>query len=264
MDVRPALIADAQPTELVQPGQGPLHHPPMDAEATAVGGQTLRQDWLNPQRAQDSPMGFRAIGSVSLNLDWSPAWASSLAPNGRNGLHQGQQLGHVMAVSSGQNDGQGNSPGVRNHVVLASRFAPVRGIGSRFFPHHQPLGRTHYPPQPVTNQSDRLLAVWTAKVHEVSAKSQLPANHEDDASRSCPSRTPSPGVTSPRGCRSSGRTTLRSALAGRSKAFDRDSAVGEAWAAATKVESVPIVHHLPVVSPSASPPSQGEATTNRP
>jgi hypothetical protein len=32
---------------------------------------------------------------------------------------------------------------------------------------------------------------------------------------------------------------------------------------ATKVESVPIIYHLPVAFPSASPPSQGEATTNQ-
>ena len=254
MDVRPALIADAQPTELVQPGQRPLHHPPMDPQSTAVGGRTLRQDWLNSQGAQLSTMGFRAIRSVSLNLVWFTAGSAPLACHRRDSCYQGQQLGHVMVVSPSQNGGPGNSLGVRNHMVLTPRFAPVRGIGPRFSPHPRPLGRTHYPPQLGTNQSGRPLAVWTAKVHEASAKSQLPANHEDDASRSCPSRTPSPGVTSPRGCRSSGRTTLRSALAGCSKAFALESAVCEAWAAATKVELVPIVHHLPVVFPSASPP----------
>ena len=162
-----------------------------------------------------------------MNLVWFTAGPAPLTTHRRNSCHQRQQLGHVMAVSSGQNGGQGDSLGVRNHVVLTPRFAPVCGIGSRFSPHRQLLGRTHYPPQLGTNQSGRLLAVWTAKVHEASAKPQLPANHEDDASRSCPSRTPSPGVTSPRECRSSGRTTLRSALAGRSKAFDLDSALCE-------------------------------------
>ena len=51
---------------------------------------------------------------------------------------------------------------------------------------------------------------------------------------------------------------------GRSKAFGWDSAIREAWAAATKVGSVPIVHRLPVVFPSASPSSQGEANTTGP
>ena len=35
----------------------------------------------------------------------------------------------------------------------------------------------------------------------------------------------------------------------RSKAFDLDSVVCQAWVAATKVELVPIAHHLPVLPP---------------
>ena len=83
MDVRPALIAGAQATELVQPGQRPLHHPPMDSQATAMGGQILQQkdqDWPNPQGAQPPPMGFRVIGSVSLNLVWFTAGSALLQP----------------------------------------------------------------------------------------------------------------------------------------------------------------------------------------
>lgn len=80
MDVRSALIANAQPTELVQPGQRPLHHPLMDPQPTAVGSQTLRQDWLNPHGAQLPPMGFRSIGSVSLDLVWFMAGPAILQP----------------------------------------------------------------------------------------------------------------------------------------------------------------------------------------
>ena len=91
MDVGPPLIAHAQPKELVQPGQRPLHHPPMDPQPTAVGGQTLRQDWLNPQGVQPPPMGFRAICSVSLNLVWFMAGPTPLATHRRNNCYQGQQ-----------------------------------------------------------------------------------------------------------------------------------------------------------------------------
>ena len=65
-----------------------------------------------------------------------------------------------------------------------------------------------------------------------------------------------PGVASARGCHSSARTISQSELAGRSKAFDLDSVVCAAWALATKVESVPINHQLPIVFPSASPLKQ--------
>ena len=263
MYVVPSLIANTQPTQLVQPGYRTLHWPPVDAQPATMAGETLCQDGLNSQRTQFPPMGFRVIGSVTLDSVWSMARPTDFTPNPRNGGHQGQQLGHVMAVSLGQYGRQGESIGVSNQVVLAPRFAPVRGIGSRFSPHPQRLEWTRYPPGLGTNQSGRPLAVWRAEVHVASAKPQPPASHEDDASSSCPSRIPSPGAASARGSRSSARILFQSALAGRSKVFDLDSVVCETWALATKVVSVPIIYHLPVAFPSASPPSQGEATTNQ-
>ena len=105
MNVGPALIADAQPTELVQPGQGPLHHPPVDAQPTAVGGQTLRQDWLDPQGAQPAPMGFRAIGSVSLNLVW-----------------------FTVGGKTGPNPTDRRKPGSKHHVITDGRGIPLATI----------------------------------------------------------------------------------------------------------------------------------------
>ncbi len=228
MNVGSPLVANAQPSELVQPCQGSLHHPPMDAEATPVLGKALGQDRLYPQRPQRAPMRFRVICSVSLNSVWSPAWASSLAPNGRNGFHQGQQLGHIMTISSRQDDGQRDSLGVGDQVVFAPRLTPIGRIGPRFSPRRPPLGWRRYPPRLGTSQSGRLLAVWPETVHEGFARPQLPASLEDDANRSCPSHTPSPGAASPKECRSSGRTRYQSAPEGRSGASGQGSAI--AWA----------------------------------
>jgi hypothetical protein len=100
MDVRPPLIKDAQPTDLVQPSQCPLHHPPMDPQPTPVGGQKLRQDWLNPKGAQPPPMRFRAIGSVSSNLVWFTAGPAQIATH---------QMGHVNVPDALQvGDGPGH------------------------------------------------------------------------------------------------------------------------------------------------------------
>ena len=105
MNVGPPLVADAQPAELMQPSQGSLNHPTIDSEAAAVLGEALGQDRLDPQRVQCLSVRFRVISSVSLNLVRSPTRAASPAPNWWNGLHQGQQLGHVMTISSRQDGG---------------------------------------------------------------------------------------------------------------------------------------------------------------
>ena len=134
MNVGSPLIADAQPAELMQPSQGSLNHPTIDSEAAAVLGEALGQDRLDPQRAQCLAARFRVISSVSLNLVRSPTRAASPAPNWWNVLHQGQQLGHVMTISSRQDGGQGDSLGVGNQVVFAPQLAPVSGIGPSFPP----------------------------------------------------------------------------------------------------------------------------------
>ncbi len=221
MNVGSPLVANAQPSELVQPGHGSLHYPPMDSEATPVLGKSLGQDRLYPQRPQRAPMRFRVISSVSLNLVWSPAWTSSLAPNWRNGLHQGQQLGHIVTIGSRQDGGQRDPLGVGNQVVFAPRLAPVGGIGPSFSPRRPPLGWKRYPPRLGTSQSGRLFAVWPATVHEGFARPQLPASLEDAANRSCPSHIPFPWATFPRECRSSGRTRYQSVLPRKERSLRR-------------------------------------------
>jgi hypothetical protein len=253
VDVSPSLIADAQPPKLVKPGQCPLHHPAVYAQAAAVLSQTLREHWLNPQGAQHFPMGPGVVGTVSLNSVRPMAWSATLASHWRNCFYQGQQLGNIVTVGTGQNGGQGDSLGIGDHVVLAARFAPVRGIGPCFSPHHLRRGWTHYPPQLVTNQSGQPHAVWSAAVHGASARPLLPAIRVGVASRSCLSHTPSPGVTSPTGSRSSRRRGCRSTPSCCPAAFAQDRVGASAWGVAGGVESGPIVRRLPGALPSVSP-----------
>ena len=218
MKVGSALIADAQPAELIQPSQGSLNHPTVDSQAAAVPSEAPSQDRLDPQPAQCLSVGFRVISSVSLNPVRSPARAAPPAPNRWNGLHQGQQLGHVMTISSRQDGGQGDSLGVGNQVVFAPRLAPVSRIGAGFSPRRPPLGRWRYPPLLETSRCGPFVAVWPAIVHEASARPRLPASLESAANSSSRNHTPFPGATFPRECRSSGQTGIRSAPDGRAKA----------------------------------------------
>ncbi len=153
MDVRPSLIANAQPAELVQPCKRPLNYPPMDAQPTAMLCEALGKDRYDSKRAQCLTMRFRVISTVSLNLLRPATWASSLATNWGNSLNQGHQLGHIVTVGPGQDSCQRNSFSVCNHVMLASRFTPICRIGPCFFPRLQPLEWMRYPRWLVTNQS---------------------------------------------------------------------------------------------------------------
>lgn len=260
MDVRPTLISNAQPAELVQPRQRPLDHPPMGAQPTSMLCEASSKDRPNPKQAQTPPMRLRIISAVSLDSVWSASRASPLTTNWGNSLNQRQQLGHIVTVGPGQDSCQRDSFSIRNHVMFTPWFTPVCRIGPCFFPRLQPLGWMRYPQWLVTNQSGQLLATWQAAVHEISAKPLPHATLLGDANRSCQSRTPSPEVASPRECHSSGRTGCRSAPCDCPEAFCQDSASVSAWEAVEVAELVPIIHHLPVVLPSVSPSFEEKLT----
>jgi hypothetical protein len=165
MNVRPPLIANSQPAELVQPGQRPFHYPPIDSRPAPMLGGAFSQDWLNPEPVQHLTMRLRVIGPVSLNSIRLAPRTSSLATNQRNRRHQGQQLGQIMPISSGQDGCQRNPISVGKQMLLTPSFRPVGGIGSRFFPRHQRLGWRRYPPWCGTNRSDPPLLAWPAALH---------------------------------------------------------------------------------------------------
>jgi hypothetical protein len=76
---------------------------------------------------------FRVIGSISLNMVWPTTWRAPLPFDARDLVNQGKQLGDIMTVRSGQATGQRNAVGIGEHMVLASQFAPIRGIWAGFF-----------------------------------------------------------------------------------------------------------------------------------
>ena len=47
MDIGSSLVTDAQPAELMEPGQRTFYHPAMNAQATAMQGVPSRQQWAN-------------------------------------------------------------------------------------------------------------------------------------------------------------------------------------------------------------------------
>jgi hypothetical protein len=50
----------------------------------------------------------------------APARAAHLAPDGRHGVHERQELGDVVAVAAGQADGERDAARVGEEVVLGA------------------------------------------------------------------------------------------------------------------------------------------------
>lgn len=65
MYVRPPLVPNAQPPELIQPGEGPLHYPPPSAQSAAVFGVALREPRHDATGTQTPPDRLCVITSVA-------------------------------------------------------------------------------------------------------------------------------------------------------------------------------------------------------
>lgn len=134
MQLRATFIANAQATELMQPGERAFHDPAMDPQATAMRGETPGQHRPDMQMPQPDPMGMGVVGTVALQTLGTATGATPFASHRRDGLHQRLELGNIIPVCTGQTDCQGNPLGIRQEMVFAAWFGFVRGIPTGFCP----------------------------------------------------------------------------------------------------------------------------------
>src|SRR5262245_35479273 len=79
LELREPIQAPAQPTEAVQPGDGPLHEPAEHAQPAAVLPAALGQDRDDPQPAEQLPHWLGVVPPVALQPLRLPALGTRLA-----------------------------------------------------------------------------------------------------------------------------------------------------------------------------------------
>jgi hypothetical protein len=93
VDVGAALVAGAEPLEGVQPGEAALGHPPLAAQAGAVGDAAAGAAQRDAACPQLLAVDVVAVAAVGEQLPRSPAGASASAPDRWNGVDQWDELG---------------------------------------------------------------------------------------------------------------------------------------------------------------------------
>ena len=104
--VRASFPAHPQSAETVQPGKGPLDHPPVNAETTAVPGAAPCDDGQDAASTDSHAVAVVVVATVRKEPDRSPQWPADLATDGRGSIQQGQELGDIVAVAVGQDHSQ--------------------------------------------------------------------------------------------------------------------------------------------------------------
>ncbi|SEE31245.1 hypothetical protein SAMN04490357_7632 [Streptomyces misionensis] len=104
VDVGSAFPADAKSFETVEPCEGALDHPPIGAQAAAMGCAAPGSDGedpTGPDLVATDVVVVAAVGEDRLRLAARPPGPAS---DGRDGIKQGHELGDVVAVVAGEDD----------------------------------------------------------------------------------------------------------------------------------------------------------------
>jgi hypothetical protein len=131
VDLVAAVVADEQPFEVVQPGEGALDDPAGAAESRAVLGPTasdLRTDAEAPKLAAILLVVVAAIGD---NAVWAVARPAALATHARHTLDQRHQLRDVVAVTAGDRPGERDPGRVYEKVMLGAVSGSINRARAR-------------------------------------------------------------------------------------------------------------------------------------
>jgi len=197
MDVRPSLIANTQSSELVQPGEGALDHPPIDAQAAAVFFIASRKNGLDASSAKLFTVRLGIVSPIALHTSWTASRTTFLALKGRNTIHKLQQLGDIMIIGPGESNSQRYTLCVGDQMMFAPGLAAVGGIRPCFFPLPQQLAAKPNLLLHATNRSGRPGGAALTVCGGFSPTPRPFATREAAASRSCPNYSPSPWAPSP-------------------------------------------------------------------
>ncbi len=118
----------------MQPCDGSFHDPTSFAQAAAMFGSASRDLRLDTSGFERCPMRVRVVAAVALKELGLALGSAALASDGRNGIDQGQQLRHVVAIGLGQDYRKGNALRVGEQVVLRAGTTAIGWVRSRFFP----------------------------------------------------------------------------------------------------------------------------------
>ena len=132
VDLGAAVVADEQPLEVVQPGEGALDDPASTTEAGAVLGLAAGDLRLDPSLPELAPVLVVVVAAVCGHPVGPAARAADLAAHGRDSLDQRDQLGDVVAVAARERPGERDPGRVDQEVMLGAVSGSINRARTRF------------------------------------------------------------------------------------------------------------------------------------
>ena len=134
MNLGEPLESNPKSPVLVEPGQGSLNHPSASSKAAAMRCSTPGQERLDPTGTKHPAMRFGIVCPVRKHTPRSATGMSPTTSDGRDLVHERNELRNVVPIGFGQTAFKGNALCVRDEMMLAPQFPPIRWIRARFRP----------------------------------------------------------------------------------------------------------------------------------
>jgi len=132
-----AVVADEQPFEVVQPGEGALDDPASTPEPGAMLGLAAGDLGCDPEPAQQAPVLVVVVAAVGGEALRATTRAADTAAHGRHTIQERQQLGDVVAVATRERPRERDPARVYEKVVLGAGSGSINRararLGAPFF-----------------------------------------------------------------------------------------------------------------------------------
>jgi hypothetical protein len=118
VDLVAAVVADEEPFELVEPGEGAFDDPAVAAESGAVPAAASGDLRCDPAAAQLSPVGVVVVAAVGADPVRPSPRTADQAAHRRHTLEERDQLGDVVTVAAGDRPGKRDPGRVDQEMVF--------------------------------------------------------------------------------------------------------------------------------------------------
>ena len=135
MDIRPPFVADRKPLEMLEPGEGPFHHPAVFAQLL----HGLDSPSSDPGKHSSDPAGNTAtpeiVGLISMQFGEPARWSPSAMAYPGYSVNQLLEGDRVMLIRGPDQHGHRDAVGIGDQVMLGSVLSTVGWVRTdRFAP----------------------------------------------------------------------------------------------------------------------------------
>jgi hypothetical protein len=127
-----AVVADEEPFEVVEPGEGAFDDPAVAAKPGAVLGLAAGDLVLDPSLTELAAVLVVVVASIGSDAFGTTAWPADLAAHRRHTVDKRDQLGDVMAVAARDRPGERDPRRVYEKMMLRPVSGSINRARARF------------------------------------------------------------------------------------------------------------------------------------